>query len=340
MSSPMVHASFVRVILAGAHRLDLDTAALIRRANLLPEPLEAADGRVPQTAVHGLWEALCQTLDDPAAGLRVAAAGPTRALGVLEYAVRHCRTLGEICERLARFAPLINPAGQIALRREPGGLRVIYRDLDHPVPTRCAVDFVLGYLLHRLRAFTGHALYPLEISFQHREPADAAPYRRFFRGPVRWRQPTSSMLFSHAQLRVPVQAPDTELATLMQQLAEERLARLTVGATPCLAAQVRDQLKALLPQNQGTLDEVARRLGHSGRTVQRRLQAEGTHFKALLAEVRMELAAGLLGEGQLPVAEVAWLTGFSGPSAFHRAFRGAYGLTPGAWREAACASGG
>jgi AraC-like DNA-binding protein len=72
---------------------------------------------------------------------------------------------------------------------------------------------------------------------------------------------------------------------------------------------------------------MAKRLGLTARSLQRRLQDEGTSFQALRDETRRSLADRYLGQG-LSVAEISFLLGFSEPSAFFRAFKRWTGLTP------------
>jgi AraC-like DNA-binding protein len=78
---------------------------------------------------------------------------------------------------------------------------------------------------------------------------------------------------------------------------------------------------------------VARQLAMSGRTLQRRLAAEGVSYQQLLDDTRKEAAGRLLIESTLAIAEVAYLVGYSEPAPFHRAFRRWYGVTPEAFRN-------
>jgi len=66
----------------------------------------------------------------------------------------------------------------------------------------------------------------------------------------------------------------------------------------------------------------------SERSLQRRLADEGQTFDALLDELRHELALRYLADKTLAIAEVAFLLGYSEPSAFHRAFKRWTGKTP------------
>ncbi|WP_290883145.1 helix-turn-helix transcriptional regulator [Fischerella sp.] len=68
------------------------------------------------------------------------------------------------------------------------------------------------------------------------------------------------------------------------------------------------------------------------RQLQRELQAEGTSYQQLLDETRKELALRHLQNLDTPIHDVAFLLGFSEPSAFHRAFKRWTGQTPRVYR--------
>ena len=72
--------------------------------------------------------------------------------------------------------------------------------------------------------------------------------------------------------------------------------------------------------------------GMSARTLQRHLSGRGYSFQALVDDSRRELAERLLKDTQYPLAEVAFLTGFSEQSAFNRAFKRWAGQTPRSFR--------
>ncbi|HME69213.1 MAG TPA: AraC family transcriptional regulator [Myxococcota bacterium] len=76
-----------------------------------------------------------------------------------------------------------------------------------------------------------------------------------------------------------------------------------------------------------SVDQVARALGLSHRTLNRRLAAEGTSVKVLLEDVRCELGRQLLEETRMPLSEIAKTLQYSEPSAFSRAFKGWTGST-------------
>ena len=80
------------------------------------------------------------------------------------------------------------------------------------------------------------------------------------------------------------------------------------------------------------LSDIARRLGMSGRTLQRRLSDEGYSYQTLVDESRRQLAKRLLHQTDFSLVEVAFMTGFSEQSAFTRAFKRWAGQTPRSYR--------
>jgi AraC-like DNA-binding protein len=72
----------------------------------------------------------------------------------------------------------------------------------------------------------------------------------------------------------------------------------------------------------------------AGRTLQRRLAAEGVSYRELVDLARREAAERLLADRSLAVSEVGYLLGFSEPSAFHCAFKRWLGVTPLEYRRA------
>jgi AraC-like DNA-binding protein len=96
---------------------------------------------------------------------------------------------------------------------------------------------------------------------------------------------------------------------------------------------IRRVLTDELCDGEPTLERVAKRLHMSGRTLHRRLKEQGASFRLVVGEVRLELARRYLRERQATIGEIAFLLGFSEPSAFHRAFKRWTGHSPAAFRR-------
>jgi AraC-like DNA-binding protein len=59
----------------------------------------------------------------------------------------------------------------------------------------------------------------------------------------------------------------------------------------------------------------------STRSLERRLNEEGTSYTIVLGELRRELAMQYLDDKTLGVGQIAWLLGYSEVSSFNHAFR-------------------
>lgn len=89
----------------------------------------------------------------------------------------------------------------------------------------------------------------------------------------------------------------------------------------------------LVPSGQASIARVARELGTSPRTIQRRLAEHGLTFRDVLAAVRLGSARRLLVQTDLPVQAIAARLGYRKPGAFARAFARWEGLSPSAFRR-------
>lgn len=99
------------------------------------------------------------------------------------------------------------------------------------------------------------------------------------------------------------------------------------------AARVLRALGTDLSRNNLGVEQVARQLSVPTRTLQRRLQEEGTSFEAVADRLRQELAERYLCDRRLGIQETAFLLGYSDVSAFHRAFSRWTGMSPARYRE-------
>lgn len=82
------------------------------------------------------------------------------------------------------------------------------------------------------------------------------------------------------------------------------------------------------------LDRLASKLGYSSRHCARRIFEEtGGNFSELLTHIRIQKAADLLSDTELPVEEVACLTGYRSVSGLYKRFHAVYGMSPGAYRK-------
>jgi AraC-like DNA-binding protein len=121
-------------------------------------------------------------------------------------------------------------------------------------------------------------------------------------------------------------------------LGEHRLAEVLMllradpAARPLFDVPLADRIRWMVsadPTRRWTADALAKRLAMGASTLRRRLTADGTPLRAVLAAARMHIAQDLLTRGDASVTAAAEAAGYSSRSHFTRRFRSVYGSTPG-----------
>lgn len=82
------------------------------------------------------------------------------------------------------------------------------------------------------------------------------------------------------------------------------------------AARVRSALMELLPSGECTIDDVAKKLGYSKRSLQRKLQEEDTNFQKQLNHTRELLARTYLANTDMTTEDIAFLLGYQESGSF------------------------
>jgi AraC-like DNA-binding protein len=153
----------------------------------------------------------------------------------------------------------------------------------------------------------------------------------YFRCPVVFESDLDALLVPAEALAQPNRLGDEGITRFLLGHLDEELKQLKADRT--LREMIHDAIAQSLSDGVPKMPAVARRLGQSERTLQRRLGEEGLSFQKLVDDARRELAEGLLAKSHYSLAEVAFLTGFSEQSAFNRAFKRWMNQTPAAYRE-------
>ena len=120
------------------------------------------------------------------------------------------------------------------------------------------------------------------------------------------------------------------LAEINDQLMVKYLAQLDEND---IIQRVKAIIIELLPDGKISDVKVAKQLNMSNRTLQRKLQDKGMTFKEVLTDVRKGIAMKYIQDSQLTLTELSFQLGFSGMSAFSRAFKNWTGQCPKDYRS-------
>ncbi|MFN7927847.1 MAG: AraC family transcriptional regulator [Blastocatellia bacterium] len=294
--------------------------------------LHTPEQRIPFAQLVALFEQAAQLLDDADFGLHLSEQTLLQVFDVFGYTILHSATLGEALQRLVRYYHLWTDGAVFAVTETPPTVRITYTVLDAQAgPRRQDGEYSLAMVARQMRLITGQKVLPLRVGFQHPAPASLATHQRIFGAPLHFAQPVNELLFARGVLELPVLNADAGLGDVLDRYAQEILPRYPPQNG--LAGRLRPLLSAALRGGDVSVATLARQLQMSARSLQRKLQEEGTSYQQVLEQMRCELARQYLREPHLTISEVAYLLGFSETAAFHRAFRRWTGLTPGEFQR-------
>ncbi|MFO0745743.1 MAG: AraC family transcriptional regulator [Myxococcota bacterium] len=280
----------------------------------------------------------CASPGDEAFGLHLSERLPVDGFGALGFAVRSSATVGEAYARVLRFLRLMAHGPVLTLTREGPHARFRHTPpRGEPQPSRHAVEFLLTNLVTLARHAVDPAFMPERACFRHAAPADLGEHRRLLGPRLAFAAEHDELWLDAALLERPQRHAEPALAAVLDEQLASRLAALPREEVSFLDL-TRNAIAAELAHGEPTLEAVAGRLHMSSRSLQRRLQQEGTSLSLVLDRLRSELAVRLLGESREAIGEVAFRLGFSDVTTFHRAFRRWTGQTPAAYRRGASAA--
>ena len=157
---------------------------------------------------------------------------------------------------------------------------------------------------------------------------------RFVGTKVEFGADTDEFAFNIDARTLPLIHADTRLNDLLLKYCEAALADRK-GDKSQLRTRVENAISSVLPHGRVLVNDVARSLAMSERTLARKLSDEGLNFTEILQQLRRDLAVRYLDDRKLHVSKIAWLLGFHEVSAFTHACKRWTGKTPRQMRTAA-----
>jgi AraC-like DNA-binding protein len=235
-------------------------------------------------------------------------------------------------QRAERYMRLVNRYQEFVLADRGREIALLSPHPDpSPYPRREQVIF--AHLAHWItwgRQLTAHPIPVKEARFRWQGPHNSSVFERFFGGLVRFGAGEDALLLDRELLNLPLPESAPELVPTFEKYAVAMIQKMQ--AEPTLANSVRNALAEGILNGGATQRDIARQLGITVRTLNRRLTQAQTSFHQIRDELLRERAETLLRQGHLPIAEVSYLVGYAEPSNFHRAFRRWTGRTPTQWR--------
>jgi len=131
--------------------------------------------------------------------------------------------------------------------------------------------------------------------------------------------------FRKSDLFIPFNTSNLSMISYLEPEMEKRINNLS--SDDSITTLVKSMIFKLLPQEDCSIEIVAKKIGYSTRTLQRKLMVEGTTFRTLQTEVRIELGKYWIKNTNMTIDEIAFSLGYNETNSFIRAFSSYTGIS-------------
>lgn len=316
------------VVAQVARATGLDPEPLLRGSGLDPSTPPRPEDQLEVARYFPVWRAAVERAG-AAFPLKVAATFQLEDHELFGFLAMSCQTLGEAYERTAAVRALYCVGARWEVHEEADVTRLIWYAWPGPADDagyRAAQEFAVADLADAIRRLGRTGPRPTAVKLAHRAPADRAALTAYFGVAPTFDTRLYELVYPPGLTSLPIATFNSRL----RDYFDEECRRLVdaLGGAAGLATQLRKLLIAAMDGGDTSMEAMAKRLGMSSRSLQRRLADEGTRYADVLAEIREEFAKRYLARGSLSASEVAYLLGFTEPPAFFKAFKRWTGMTP------------
>jgi AraC-like DNA-binding protein len=270
---------------------------------------------------------------DPGIGLKFGAEPRLERYHPTAIAAVCSRTFRDALQRMARYKQLTCPEEiRVHTHQDEASVEFCYLEAEDVQPD-VLVDQCLSWITFIALRGTDGQVRPQRVELT-RPAHNRELFEPHYGCRVKFNAGKNALVYQIADLNRPFITHNEDLLTAIgAQLETELQARKSLSD---LGDRVKYSLKRSLAGKRPTLEPIARELGMSTRTLQRRLTEAGVTFQQLVEDTRRELAHHYLKKTTVELNETAYLLGYEDANSFFRAFNSWEGTSPGDWRTRHC----
>lgn len=273
--------------------------------------------------------------DSPDIGLRVGNKLGIGSHGMLGFALLNCEDLEQAIRLLDRYINTRTPLLKTSINISDKGLSIaLIPAFPMPKSRRAFLETATVSFCNLFAVLTAQQGLDVikSVQFDYQEPEYSGEYKHYLPVECAFDAPECKIVLNHNMLHHHFsQADEVTLNNLVGQF-EAQLLRLDGNAeavqdTSDFGTRVRHIMENehhRIP----TLEEVAKVLFVTPRTLHRRLRQENTSFRALLVDVKKQQSIKYLEHTNMTVQDIAWSLGYDDVANFRRAFKSWTQKTP------------
>ncbi len=284
--------------------------------------------RLSESEYFAMISAINDVTDDPLLPTKLVASDHIETFSPPIFAA-YCSKNGEqFLQRLAHYKKLVGPvAYQIIEDKTSTTISLSTLNIHEQLPP----FFVKGefaFMVQLLAKATKKVIKPLKITTTFSEKNTSI--QDYF-GLNFTLDTSNTITFSNSDLQIPFVSENTSILECLEPELKKRLADLDIDDS--YGKRVRNVLVEILPRGEFSIEDVARALGISKRTLQRKLKGENTNFQQQLNATREMLAKNYLLNTSMTTDDIAFLLAYQETNSFLRAFNTWTGMSVQKYRE-------
>lgn len=311
-------------------QLGQNPAQILRTAGFSPAQLRQPNTYVSYARLATLLDTSAALCDEPLFGLRLAAEQNLMVVGELALSVTRQPSIGAALAYYDKHAHL--HARGVRLQQQVRGEQTeasLSFDFTNDSGLLHLKQLSVCQLFNALRVMIEHTGQHLRYHLRQSRPAPGHWQWEVAVGQVQFDSHLDGVSFPASWL---ARSP-RGLEALVTGYLEQRIAFLESRYPDDLKAQISHLISNLLPHGECSVERVGAALNLSSRVLQKRLQAQGSSFSALLRDTRQDIAQQYLLHGHLSITELALNLGYAEVAVFSRNFKGWTGESPLQWRQ-------
>ena len=315
--------------------LGVPVSSVLRQAGLRQDFFQQPRLLLNTEELFALWRAIGQISKDPGIGVKLGTVTKTERFPPSGIVALSTENFGTAIDYLARYKQLTCPE-EIVQNSDEEEWRIWLRwilaiENEPPILTECSFAAILSIARHG----SGSPVTPLRLELVHSR-THLKLLERHFGCPITMGSAQNAIVFRASDKNCPFVTRNTELLEMLAPRFNEELKQCNESR---LTERVRGAIQHRLTGHRPAVEDIARDLHMSSRTLQRRLQEEGSSYQRVLDEARHQMARYYLSNSVFELNEAACLLGYEDANSFVRAFRSWEGIPPSLWRQTHRATG-
>ena len=306
-------------------RTSLDAEHIFESCGIPVDYLSDPNQRIDTDKTWMLWKLAVKHTRNDAFGLDMVEFLMDDDHNALMLAIKASSNVREALDRFLRYYRVVSTALTLTTSYKHKFTLKVHSPPDQRENAREAVDSAIGYIYKQGIILGSKPVHPLRIDFMRPPPENIEAFNSFFQSPLNFNCAQNAIVYPVQALLIPFKHSNTTLAIHLDQYLIHKMDE--VGDLR-LSKRAHIELLTMLPFNNPSIQQLAKRLHLSTRTLQRRLKEENTRFKDLLIKSRIDAAKHYLNEGKYSIGEIGYLLGFSSLSNFVRFFRKHFEQSP------------